>query len=155
MGLERALSKMMARGCYAEQVFGVDVFTIYVLVVKSVPVRLLLAIAVSWTCKYINQMSQKNAFCYANIESNVYIAHTPLSIEPGLLSLYTIHRVFLPVSCILYERMCLSILPSMLMILLSLRVQTWKTWMILSGHFVRHEIDWYGWVLSECACDTH
>ena len=47
MGLERALSKMMARGCYAEQVFGVDVFTIYVLVVKSVPVRLLLAIAVS------------------------------------------------------------------------------------------------------------
>ena len=57
-------------------VSGVDVFNTFAPVVKSVTVRLLLTIVFSMNM-HIPQLDVSNAFCYANITGDVYMAPTP------------------------------------------------------------------------------
>ena len=58
------------------QVSGVNVFNSFAPVVKSVTVRLLLAIAFIMNM-HIHQLDVSKAFCYATIEGDVYVAPTP------------------------------------------------------------------------------
>ena len=57
------------------QVSGVDVFNTFAPVVKSITVRLLLALAFIFNM-HIHQLDVSNAFCYADIEGDVYMQPT-------------------------------------------------------------------------------
>jgi hypothetical protein len=54
------------------QVPGVDVFNTFAPVVKGITVRLLLALALIFSM-HVHQLDVTNAFCYANIEGDVYM----------------------------------------------------------------------------------
>ena len=58
------------------QVSGVDVFNTFAPVVKSITVRLLIALAFIFNM-HIHQLDVSNAFCYADIEGDVYMQSTP------------------------------------------------------------------------------
>ena len=55
---------------------GVDVFNTFAPVVKSITVRLLLAMAFIHNM-YVHQLDVSNAFCYADIDGDVYMEPTP------------------------------------------------------------------------------
>ena len=63
------------------QVPGVDVFNTFAPVVKSITVRLLLALAFIFNM-HIHQLDVSNAFCYAHIDGDVYKLPTPDYILP-------------------------------------------------------------------------
>ena len=64
-----------------DQVPGVDVFNTFAPVVKSITVRLLLALAFIFNM-HIHQLDVSNAFCYAHIDGDVYMQPTPDYILP-------------------------------------------------------------------------
>ena len=62
-------------------------------VVKSITVRLLLALAFIFNM-HIHQLNVSNVFCYADIEGDVYLQPTPdLALPPGHC-FKKIHKVF-------------------------------------------------------------
>ena len=58
------------------QVPGVDVFNAFAPVVKSITVRLLLVLAFVFDMR-VHQLDVSNAFCYADIEGDVYMEASP------------------------------------------------------------------------------
>ena len=79
------------------QVSGRDVFNTFALGVKSVTVRLLLAIAFIMNM-HIHQLNVSNSFCYANIEGDVYMAPTP-----DFGSLFYVGEVTLYMDCVVHH----------------------------------------------------
>jgi hypothetical protein len=71
--LKKHKARMIALGF--GQVQGVDVFNTFAPVVKSITVRLLLAIAFLYNMA-VHQLDVSNAFCYADIEGDVYMEAT-------------------------------------------------------------------------------
>ena len=63
------------------QVPGVEVFNTFAPVVKSITVRLLLALAFIFNM-HIHQLDVSNAFCYAHIDGDVYMQPTSDYILP-------------------------------------------------------------------------
>jgi hypothetical protein len=65
------------------QVQGIDVFNTFAPVVKSITVRLILALAFIFDM-HVHQLDVSNAFCYAKIDGDVYIEPTPdFQLPPG------------------------------------------------------------------------
>ena len=58
------------------QVPGVDVFNTFAPVVKSISVRLLIALTFIYNM-HVHQLDVSNAFCYADIDGDVYMEPTP------------------------------------------------------------------------------
>ena len=58
------------------QVPGVDVFNTFAPVIKSITVRLLLVLAFVFDMR-VHQLDVSNAFCYADIEGDVYMGASP------------------------------------------------------------------------------
>ena len=58
------------------QVKGVDVHNTFAPVVKGITVRLLLALSFM-LCMFVHQLDVSNAFCYADMEGDVYMEPTP------------------------------------------------------------------------------
>ena len=68
------------------QVPGVDVFNTFAPVVKSIAVRLLLALAFIYNM-HVHQLEVSNAFCYADIDGDVCMESTPdFASPPGALN---------------------------------------------------------------------
>ena len=75
--IKKYKARLVALGC--GQVPGVDVFNTFAPVVKSITVRLLLALAFIFNI-HVHKLEESNAYCYAHIEDNVYGAHTWLRV---------------------------------------------------------------------------
>ena len=72
--IKKYKARMVALG-YG-QVAGVDVFNTFAPVVKGITVRLLLALAFMFSM-HVHQLDVSCAFCYADIEGDVYMEPTP------------------------------------------------------------------------------
>jgi hypothetical protein len=72
--IKKYKARMVALG-YG-QVAGVDVFNTFAPVVKGITIRLLIALAFIFNL-HIHQLDVSNAFCYADVEGDVYMQPTP------------------------------------------------------------------------------
>jgi hypothetical protein len=72
--IKKFKARLVIMGCGEEP--GPDIPNTFAPVVKSVTVRLLLAIAFLF-CMFVHQLDVTNAFCYADVEGDVYMSPTP------------------------------------------------------------------------------